>query len=338
MKLRPKKRVDEPSADSSSRPEQEPSSSSSWTHGQELLGKVVVGIVWAAVLSGPIALGMMAFSPQTARVVAAPAEGEAPLTAAEQEAGPYAASFVGAWLTATKDKHDALSRFVNTDSLSLGETGWKYRDLAVASIARDSAGIVSVRIAVNVQELDYEKDEAGEETWPRRYFQVPVQVDGDALGILGLPTPVSTPSALQNRVSTSYKDELSSSHPAAETVEAFLNAYLAGSGELSRYVSPGADIQPLDDTSYVAVSVESVVAVEEPSQNPADGETAQVYVSATVVNATQMSLRTEYALTLAARDGRWEISAINTVPAHKQSTQSTAPSSPGATQEGNSHD
>lgn len=337
MKLRLKKQADE-SLTNSSKPEQEPAPSSTWTHGRELLGKLVVGVVWAALLSGPIALGMMAFSPQQARVVAAPAEVEAPLTVAEQEAGPYAASFVGAWLAATKDEHDALSRYINTDSLSLGETGWKYRDLAVASILRDSVGIVSVRVAVNVQELDYEKDEAGEVIWPRRYFQVPVQVDGDALGILGLPTPVSSPAALSNRVSTSYRDEVSSSHPAAETVESFLNAYLAESGELSRYVSPGADIQPLEDTSFVAVSVESVMAVDEPSQDPADGETAQVYVSATVINATQMSLRTEYALTLAARDGRWEIASINSVPAHSQVTQSTAPSSAGATQEGNSHD
>lgn len=293
-----------------------------WTQGSSFLGKTGIFCLYVAIACGPLALVVSSVGGSEATEVVA-ADQQAPLSEIEQEAGSYAASFVGAWLSATQEDSKGLDQYVNTKSVRLTDKGWKYKDLAPASIKREEDGFVTVVVAANVLQMDYEKDEAGKETWPRRYFQVVVQTDSHGgMGVFTFPTPVAEPDDPVEAAETKYGQDLTTKDPAGETTQAFLNAYLAGSGELDRYIAPGTDISALAPAPYAAASVEEIQAVEKPVADPKDGDTLHVLAGVNAQNESEQTVRADYALTLQARAGRWEITSIDTMPAHKSSDRS----------------
>ena len=299
---------------------------SSWTHGRQMSGRLLSGALFIAIACGPIALFAAAARP--AAIAAAPTQTQAAgLTSEQQSAGGYALGYVGSWLAATKDAPGDLGSYVDLTSLrQLSAQPWEYRDLGVVSITpvKDTA-FINVVVAANVKELTVsDSSDTSSTTWPRRYFQVAVSTGEDTLRVVGLPAQVSAP--VQGKTTALvYSQTISSSDPAAQTVSAFLGAYLAGSGDLSRFSSPGTEFTAVTPAPYVNVNVVELRSDVVPSKTPADGDTVKVLATVSLLSPLEQQLTSTYTLTLTARASRWEVSAIDLAPQATSEKKSATP-------------
>ena len=293
---------------------------SEWTAGRAFGQKAITAGLLVAVACGPVALVTAGVNGQ-ARPAVAQVTGEQPLTAQQQSAGEHGAAFVAAWLSATHDDQGTLATYINTAAIGqLSATPWKYRDLAVVSVEKtDESDLMSVVVAANVEEFDMES-ESGLTVWPRRYFAVTVRVTDAGLSVVGLPAPIAAPAKEESAVRLAYGQTVLQTSSARQTVEAFLSAYLAGSGDVSRYVSPGSEISPITPAPYMTLTVSDVKSDVEPSDTPATGSVVHVLATAEVTSASDQRLTTTYALTLTARDGRWETTSVDLAPLESVAT------------------
>ncbi|MGC5224530.1 conjugal transfer protein [Micromonospora sp. DT81.3] len=255
----------------------------------------------------------------------------------QQRAGGYALGFVASWLSATKNLPGDLANYIDVGALrQVSEEAWQYRDLGIATVTPvEDSGFVNVVVAANVKELSLsETGEGSTEIWPRRYFQVAVSLEDGALRVVGLPAPVAPP--VQGSTSVLiYTQTIGSSDPAAQTVTAFLGAYLAGSGDLSRYSSPGTDFIALDPAPYVMVEVIDLRSDVLPSTSLSDGDTIRALVTVSLLSPLEQQLTSTYTLTLTVRASRWEVSAIDLAPQAIPTSGSATPQ-PSPTGDGNS--
>lgn len=330
--MRFRKTAAAPAAPDAAAPNPQPTAQgSSWSHGRSLGQKAVTGLLYLGLACGVVALGMQLLLPPSKPAVAVAAT-QTGLTVQQQESGAYAMSFVGAWLGATRQQPGALLDYVADSATSLlSEQAWAYRDLGVVSIDPiESTGTVSVVIAANVEEYDMTSDK-GTKIWPRRYFSVPVRVSGAGLTVLALPTPVAAPSRDSSTVQLSYTKTVSPNTSARTTVESFLGAYLAGSGDITRVISPGSTITAIAPAPYQQLKVTDVRSDLTPSDSPANGDVVHVFATADVSSATGQRLTTTYALTLTARDGRWETTSVDPAPQERSTRATSKPATPAPT-------
>lgn len=96
--------------------------------------------------------------------------------------------------------------------------------------------------------------------------------------------------------------------PIAATADAFLRSLLSGAADPTRYVAPNADIPPMQDAPFTEVRLERIAVVEaEP-----DATRVRVAISGSTIERIAFDLF--YELTLAQRDGRWEVTAMSGAP------------------------
>ena len=292
----------------------QPAQGSQWTTGRAFGQKAITGVLLVAVACGPLALITATINGQAKPAVAQVVVDE-PLTAQQQAAGEYGAGFVAAWLTATREDTGNLADYIKPSAIGqLSATAWNYRDLTVVSIAAgEDSDLLSVVVAANIEEFDMES-ESGATIWPRRYFATTVRVTENGMSIVGLPAPVAAPSKDDEAVRLAYTQNMSKTSSAQETVEAFLAAYLAGSGDISRYITPGTEISAITPAPYMTLTVKDVKSDVEPSDSPSTGSVVHVLATVEVASASDQKLTATYALTLTARDGRWETTSVDLAP------------------------
>lgn len=161
----------------------------------------------------------------------------------------------------------------------------------------------------------------------------PDDAGGDQLRLRALlwPQPVAGP-ASGGGMDTDYDQQVSANGVLASSVGEFLTAYLAGQGDVDRYLTPGYELRPVTPAAYTAVSVQQVLAGrDDPVEDtPHDGQRAQVLVTAGLTTLTAEQASTQYALQLTARAGRWEVSALQDLPvlAATAVTNTAAPVAP----------
>lgn len=225
--------------------------------------------------------------------------------------GEFAQRVVTVWLTSTQDNPDALQALVKDAAVvTLSNVPFDVSDVDVAGITPGGdVGTWSVLVAATVTD-------ASEQT-ARRYYQVPVHVDdAGALSALTLPAAVAAPVVVGGSTGA-YRTHIAMNSPVADTVTQFLSAYLTGAGDVSRYVTPGSTILPVTPPPYTSVKLaelRSTTQLAEDGATPADGETAHVLASASAVVSQEQVAAVTYALSLTARAGRWEVTAIEPVP------------------------
>lgn len=307
-----KKNVDADKVETKKQPAQ--AQGSSQTGLRALGAKAVLAASIGALACGPLALVVGFASTQVKPVVAQTAVDNR-LTPVQQSAGEYAAGFVAAWLSSTRDNPSPLGAYIAASSVKqLSVEPWVYRDLTVVSVdVTDASDLVSVVVAANVEELDMESDD-GATIWPRRYFAVTVNASEAGLSVIGLPAPVAGPKKSDVPVKLAYTESVMATSTAKATVEAFLNAYLAGSGEISRYVTPGTEIAALTPAPFQILAISDLLADTAPSDTPNTGSVVHVLATVDASSASGQQLTATYALTLTARDGRWETTSVDFVP------------------------
>ena len=222
--------------------------------------------------------------------------------------GEFAQRVVLTWLTSTQDSPDQLLGLVKSAQLSaLSREAFTVKDPAVAGIAQ-SDGTWSVTVAATV--TDARKNTA------RRFFQVPVRLNGSTVMALTLPAPVSPPQ-VASAPSSEYRSQLGAASASGQTVTQFLTAYLAGAGDVSRYLTPGVSMAALTPAPYTAVRLDDLRGDTEDLEavTPKDGQRMRVLAYATASVTDKQTSSVAYALTLTARAGRWEITAIDPSPA-----------------------
>jgi hypothetical protein len=300
---------------------------SSGTYARSLATKAGTVALAFCVVSGPLAL-LGSFTPRE-QVVQAATAGVEGLTSEQQAAGEYALAFVTSWLAATREQPGDLGSYIDVRQVekSLSEEAWAYRDAAIASVdVAEDAGSATVIVAANVRETKFDDDGEGVDVWPRRYFQVAVVLDGASLRAQTLPTPVAAPEQAE-APATRYNEILTTADPAGAAVVEFLTAYLTGTGDITRFISPDATIRPVQPALFVQLQPEEIRSDEAAEESPRDGDTLHVIATVNAANVDSRVLTTSYALTIVARAGRWEVASIDTAPqSEPESSTQTSPS------------
>ncbi|MCF3143647.1 conjugal transfer protein [Streptomyces platensis] len=297
---------------------------------------VVRWSAWGLLLAGPL-LGGWALA-SAAKPVAVPPQAEAPRAqpASSDAVAPagFAEVYVATYVKAGDSDADAAefaALYPAARSMSWsGEGGAERVESASAVQVRQvSAGYWSVTVAARITG-------SAKDSGRVHYFQVPVKATGGR-GAAGwaataLPAEVAAPVGQKGaapELSYGAAHAPLASDPAVQTVQGFLAAYLAGRGELDRYLSPGTALHAVRPAPYTAVTV---TQLSEHGQGPAEGAEAQ-----TPPDGVQRRLLVDvegdgkhtsgrpmtYAVELRARDGRWEVAALEAAPALATSPNSS---------------
>lgn len=281
--------------------------------GQRLATKLANLGLAAVVMCGPVSLfvaSSMATRPVTTARSSKP-EGVMAQDAAR--AGEFAQRVVRAWLSATRNKLGDLGElYEDASSFVLPDKPIRVDSTETANVTPTSVtGIFQVTVAAGVEGT-------------QRYYTVPVQVTAHSLSALTFPAPTPAPVTKPDR-DRAYRTTLPSTGPTATAVLAFLRALLTGQGDVTRYISPGVPIVAVAPAPYQSVDLRTVTGLSEEAQ-PTEGEVAHVLATAIGTDAAKRPATTQYALTLTARGGRWEVSGIDLAPAITQPTATpTAP-------------
>ncbi|MFB8031742.1 hypothetical protein ACFC5Z_02045 [Streptomyces sp. NPDC056004] len=229
-----------------------------WTSPSTGSVAVVTGVVrrlaWGLLIAGPV-LGGWAIVSQPG------ADRPAPVVQASSSdvAGPggFAEMYVAAFLRAGEGSQDELAAFYS-GARDL-ELGGKPDAVQVGQIAAVRVGEIapgrywSVTVAARVLEPAASSASSsaggGQPVLRMRFFQVPVEADreGGPLAALALPAEVAAPTGGTPQAELAYGRPLpaQASDPAVDTLSQFFAAYLSGSGELGRYLSPGTRLSPV---------------------------------------------------------------------------------------------
>lgn len=286
--------------------------------------------MWAAVACGPLALVLA-----TAGTTPAPI-GPTPAASFDSAAGPagFAQLFLAAYLPAGAGTEDTVRPY--------------YPPLTVLARKPATRAAAATPVLLRTQQLrpDYwsittavQVLSASSRGWVAaglHCYQIPVldaaAGDGTRSGVVGaqeefaagayvaasLPQEVACPAALPAAALDYGNTQIGLSGPAPDAVGRFLAAYLAGQGELSRYTAPGRTMNPVMPPAYSAVTLRALAArgpaLTDPQVVPVDGTSLQILADIEATDTTGQPTALTYALTLTARAGRWEVSAIDAAP------------------------
>lgn len=300
-----------------------------WTAGSQLGSRAMLGLLVMAIAAGPVGGlvgyrgGQQAAAAASTFIDNATAENFAPdVYVLAERAGQEA---VEAWLSATRDDRNWIDAVLPGQAGDrLPEVATEYSSVMPAEVAPAKDGLWSVTIAASVQEPAPTEDQANATQVPqetpaptsvRRYYLVTVRVDVAAgtAAALTLPAPVGAPAAaVLPDLPQRYSIPLTAQIPT--TVGAFLQALLAGDGEVDRYLTPGAAVNRLPSPAYASTAVREVLAdvAAGELEDPAEAATARVLVHAELTRFDGSTVPVTYVLDLTSRSGRWEITSITT--------------------------
>ncbi|MET8102198.1 conjugal transfer protein [Streptomyces sp. NPDC005236] len=263
--------------------------------------------VMIAIAAGPIALCLSVTSAPT--TVAAATSQAAPTRTAAVEADPagYAQVFVDAWLrSSAEDSSSAQARLAQSMGPDVelpdreGGAHARLESVTVVRSAQRSEQAWLVTVAAQYADGSL------------RNYAVPVVADrdGGSFTVAGSPCVVSGP--VRADVPPSPYQLTVPDGDLVAAVGEFLSAYLAGAGEVDRYLAPGVALSPVAPVPYTRTTVQQVQAIE------AVAAAGKVAADGTVVHIlARVEARDEdgrwplaYELTLAARSGRWEVAGL----------------------------
>ncbi|MFF6888591.1 conjugal transfer protein [Streptomyces sp. NPDC012421] len=288
---------------------------------------------WVLLLAGPV-LGAWALlaGPEAVRAEAA---AERPAAVAVDSSGPggFAELFVTAYLEAGEGQAgDAVAAFMpgaGPATLGGGGGGQVVAQAAAVRVRAVSAGYWAVTVAARVRPAappakPNRSEAEAEAAVGLRYFRVPVRSGAAGeLAAVALPAEVGAlPAGQAPELGYGQAAESSAADPGVRTLQGFFTSYLAGGGEVDRYMPPGSRLTPITPAPYVSARVERVAeygtnapgaAFPEGAQIP-DGTQRRLLVDVTAADRAGVERPLTYAVALKARDGRWEVEAVEAAP------------------------
>jgi len=131
-----------------------------------------------------------------------------------------------------------------------------------------------------------------------------------------LPAPVPAPGTTATP-ELAYQYTAALSEPLASMVGQFLGALLTGTGDVTRYVSPGTSITSVAPAPYSAVRVLEVRTDQDLRDSPMvvpRGSDLHVLVTAAATVSAEQQITVQYPLTLKVRASRWEVASLDPAP------------------------
>jgi hypothetical protein len=333
-----------------------------WTAGASMTTRGVVVLLWAALIAGPVALVFSVLAPATSQIIQGTGTEQSDQSA---EVSEFAERAVVAWLETPSTDEESLVQYFGPETTMGGrpEFPWRAENPGTAKITKLDNGLWSVTVGVDVTDgkppkspddaqnssggvfglddpgssADNEQSPQSDRTsdqppWPgqgRLYFQLPVLFVNQALVAQALPAPVPPPSTVEP-LSSVYGDGLPEGHKAAEMIKKFLEALLVtgDQSELEVYASPGTHFRTISPPGYSDLTIRDIRSATRPDDvEPADGDQLDVQVTVDLVGQNKQALTAQYALTLIARKGRWEISAMDQSPILAEPVPESTPTS-----------
>lgn len=264
--------------------------------------------LWALVVLGALGglVGMFARGSSAAPKVAAPKQPSS--LGAEGFAELYVASYLGDVGADTDDRvlraffpGDADLRGVQARALYVTQT------VSLAAI-QVSEGYWSVTVGARVLAAA----EGAYQPLGLRAFQVGV-VELPVGGYVATTLPAEVPLPPTIKLPRLAGEAPGTPERNEETValSRFFSAFLAGQGELSRYVTPDSQIAAVSPSPYASTQVRRA-GIDELASDPDDGRLARVEVAATDGGGRTQVLG--YALELVRRDGLWQVRRLLPAP------------------------
>jgi hypothetical protein len=302
--------------------------------------------VWAALLAGPLLGGSALLGGSSSGTAARSTSGA--LSVAASGIGPagFAQLYVQAYLAAGNGTENSVAPYYSgTLALNNPPGARTAATTVVMASTQVSPGYWSVTVAADV--VAHPQGGSATDTG-LHYFQVGIEACGPATAggaqqgagpvgytAIALPAEISAPSSLQPGALVYGASTLSSSDPAQSTVSGFLAAYLTGTGQLGPYTTPGVVMNLVSPAPYSSVSIAGI-SDDNPGGSsgsttvPADGTLRRVLVQ---VNASSSAgtFSLDYALTLRARAGRWEVYALDPAPRLAPGSAGSMPSAAAGT-------
>ena len=304
-----------------------------WTGGSKCATRGATGLLWTALVCGPVGLMLGGVAFLTAPTSASAQTEQVADTASEQVAvEQFAEHFVVTWLTTPRGEETALATFVDVSGIALPEVPWTISNPAPAALVQNGPGRWAVTVAATVTTPAIAGQDPAQVPSPaRRYFTVPVRYDAGALIAEALPAPVAAPASAEAG-QLGYRYNLSAQHPASTATAEFLAALLTGTGDVTRYVTPGTQIAAITPAPYAEVLIRDLNVDLDPADlpgEPSNGDELHELVTAEARSSTGQAISVQYALTLTAREGRWEVRSME--PAPRQAADQPAATAPAPT-------
>lgn len=285
-----------------------------WPDSNAWATKAFLTLLVLAVLCGPIALGVAAShrpAPDSAHDAGVQNDGAGASRPAEgpdlarERALVEASAFVEVWLSATRDQAGQVAAMLTHPpedlQLPTKRSGHVAADAISADLLPDEGRWV---VTVRSRQAD-----------GARWWLVEVVIDGDNAAIAALPSQVPQP----RRPDTSDRptlEQLPPTHPAAATASEFLTAMLTGSGDITRWSTPGSALAAVSPAPCIKVAVTSSLP-SAAADIPEAGQELDLSVDVVCTTHHDSLLLSQYGLHLQGRDGRWEVANVTT-PGHAQ--------------------
>ncbi|MCX4515925.1 conjugal transfer protein [Streptomyces sp. NBC_01619] len=300
--------------------------------------------MWAALAAGPLALAIACAVPRTVTAAAQPTT-SAPAALRTVDPAGAASLFCDLWLRsdrAAADSSTAHALRVLAPSVDLPDRSGQAaaqslsRTVAVRSAQQDD-GSWSVIVAAQFT-VPGGKDGSNEGPGASsivRYFAVPVVAADGASGsgaftVTAAPAEVAGP-ATAKVAESRFEDPLPADGAVVSSLGEFFSAYLAGVGEVGRYLSPGTELDAVRGSGYQSVAVETAAADSEVAGGavPGDGTVVRVQARVTATDTAGGRWPLVYTLAMTARSGRWEVTALQAGSSGKPATAKPSPATVG---------
>jgi hypothetical protein len=267
-------------------------------------------VLWLLVVSGPatalLVAARLSALDQRLDVITSRTASEPP--AATAGAAGFAELFIAAYLSGGKDSTgvDQVLDAVSLDGVEGGQ--WSVTRTTSLGAEEVAPGYFAVTVAADVVASDHDADGAplwvSQGTW---FFTVGVAETPTGWTVTGLPSLIPAPASVE--APELLVDRLEGTEPGVEELlSRFLAAYLAGEGELARYVAPSSAIVPVQPPPFAQVEV---VAAGMAAATDAGTHVAAVARATDLIGRTQLL---EYSLVVSQRDGRWEVADLLPAP------------------------
>jgi len=275
--------------------------------------------LWVLVIAG--AAGGITGS---ARPTPAPVAADVVVPASPVSPSGVAEGFVSAFLQAGQDREDLLAAYLaDPPNLTRVEPGSMLATrVATLTATETEPGAWTIAVAADVMTAN--PDGGGYTATGTRCYLTAVRAVDTGWAVMGLPAQIACPTPARTpRLDYSGTTGLSGSDLVGDTVSRFLAALLAGTGELSRYLQPGSDIEAITPAPFTAVELTDLqLSGTSPDITPdtpptEDAVTIEVLTSVEGTDDAGRTQRLAYVLELSSRGGRWEVVALTANPAVK---------------------
>lgn len=281
-----------------------------WSRKNHVLTQLLRILVWGLISCGVVSLALTLNLVIRLSDITPPPVVQSEHPTDQEAAGELAQQAVIVMLTSTAQDDEKAKEIL--PAFTLPERPAEISNVRLADAQYDAKlKSWSITVAVDVELI-------------RRYYQVAVGRDSSGkLQLLMLPSMIAAPGNAPAAASP-YSVQMPVDKGPASAATDFLNAYLAGSGDVSRYTSPELSIdpvRPVEPSPFKGVELEWAKTNKDLPDNPVDGDVVELHVRAKGVTPDDQKQQIEYIMEMKLRASRWEVNAIQAAPTPEEANE-----------------